>query len=100
MKGQSRGAKAEGGKSRGGPRQRGEGGQSRGGPRQRGEGGQSRGGQGRGGPRQRGAKAEGGQAVVGKHPDLMVGQPTSTVFPTNDRIFEISQFFAKNFEKV
>ncbi len=39
-------------------------------------------------------------AVVGKHPDLMVGQPTSTVFPTNDRIFEISQFFAKNFEKV
>jgi hypothetical protein len=32
-------------------------------------------------------------AVVGKHPDLMVGQPTSTVFPTNDRNFEISQFF-------
>ncbi len=39
-------------------------------------------------------------AVVGKHPDLMVGQPTSTVFPTNDRKFEISQFFPKNFEKV
>ncbi len=39
-------------------------------------------------------------SVVGKHPDLMVGQRTSTVFPTNDRIFEISQFLAKNFEKV
>ena len=39
-------------------------------------------------------------AVVGKHPDLMVGHPTSTVFPTKDRNFEISQFFAKNFEKV
>ena len=40
------------------------------------------------------------QPVVGKHPDLMVGYPTSTVFPTKDRNFEISQFFAKNFEKV
>jgi hypothetical protein len=40
------------------------------------------------------------RAVVGKHPDLMVGPPTSTVFPTNDRNFEISQFFAKNFEAV
>jgi hypothetical protein len=39
------------------------------------------------------------RTVVGKHPDLMVGQPTWTVFPTNDRNFEISQFFAKNFEK-
>ena len=38
--------------------------------------------------------------VVGKHPDLMVGHPTSTVFPTKDRNFEISQFFAKIFEKV
>ncbi len=28
--------------------------------------------------------------VVGKHPDLMVGQPTSTVFPTIGRNFEIS----------
>ncbi len=40
------------------------------------------------------------KAVVGKHPDLMVGQPTSTVFPTNDRIFEISQFCEKFFEKI
>jgi hypothetical protein len=39
-------------------------------------------------------------AVVGKHPDLLVGPPTATVFPTNHRNFEISQFFAKNFEKV
>jgi hypothetical protein len=37
---------------------------------------------------------------VGKHPDLLVGPPTSTVFPTNDRKFIISQFFAKNFETV
>jgi hypothetical protein len=37
---------------------------------------------------------------VGKHPDLMVGPPTSTVFPTNDRKFEISQFFRKKFEKI
>ncbi len=37
---------------------------------------------------------------VGKHPDLMVGLPTSTVFPTNDRKFEISQFFRKKFEKI
>ncbi len=40
------------------------------------------------------------KAVVGKHPDLMVGQPTLTVFPTNDRNFEISQFFEKIFEKI
>ncbi len=38
--------------------------------------------------------------VVGKHPDLLVGPPTSTVFPTNDRNFERSQFFEKNFEKI
>ena len=37
---------------------------------------------------------------VGKHPDLMVGPPTSTVFPTNDRNFERSQFFEKIFEKI
>jgi hypothetical protein len=42
---------------------------------------------------QDGRKRGGRKAVVGKHPDLMVG-------PTNDRNFEISQFFAKNFEKV
>ncbi len=29
------------------------------------------------------------ETVMGKHPDLMVGLPTSTVFPTNDRKFEI-----------
>jgi hypothetical protein len=40
------------------------------------------------------------EADVGKHPDLMVGLPTSTVFPTNDRKFEISQFFRKKFEKI
>ncbi len=40
------------------------------------------------------------QPEVGKHPDLMVGPPTSTVFPTNDRKFEISQFFRKKFEKI
>ncbi len=40
------------------------------------------------------------KTVVGKHPDLLVGPPTATVFPTNDQNFEISQFFAKNFEKV
>ncbi len=36
--------------------------------------------------------------VVGKHPDLLVGPPTSTVFPTNDRNFERSQFltFVRN----
>jgi hypothetical protein len=39
-------------------------------------------------------------SVVCKHPDLMVGPPTSTIIPTNDRNFEISQFLAKNFEKV
>jgi hypothetical protein len=40
------------------------------------------------------------RAVVGKHPDLLVGQPTSTEFPTNDRNFERSQFFEKIFEKI
>ncbi len=40
------------------------------------------------------------KAVMGKHPDLMVGPPTSTVFPTNDRNFERSQFFEKIFEKI
>jgi hypothetical protein len=40
------------------------------------------------------------QAVMGKHPDLMVGPPTPTVFPTNDRNFERSQFFDKIFEKI
>jgi hypothetical protein len=39
-------------------------------------------------------------SVMGKHPDLMVGPPTSTVFPTNDRNFERSQFFEKIFEKI
>ena len=47
-------------------------------------------------------KREGGgrELVLGKHPDLLVGPPTATVFLTNDRKFEISQFFAKNFETV
>jgi hypothetical protein len=36
------------------------------------------------------------KSEVGKHPDLMVGLPTSTVFPE----FEISQFFRKKFEKI
>ena len=40
------------------------------------------------------------QSVMGKHPDLMVGLPTSTVFPTNDRKFEISQFFRKKFKNI
>jgi hypothetical protein len=31
---------------------------------------------------------------------VMVGPPTATVFPTNDRKFEISQFFRKKFEKI
>ncbi len=38
------------------------------------------------------------EAVVGKHPDLLVGPPTSTVFLTNDRNFERSQF-SKKFSK-
>jgi hypothetical protein len=42
----------------------------------------------------------GRELVMGKHPDLMVGPPTATVFPTNDRKFEISQFFRKKFEKI
>jgi hypothetical protein len=40
------------------------------------------------------------EPVMGKHPDLMVGLPTSTVFPTNDRKFEISQFFRQKIEKI
>ncbi len=40
------------------------------------------------------------KAVMGKHPDLMVGPPTSTVFPTNDQNFERLQFFEKIFEKI
>ena len=47
-------------------------------------------------PRSRG---RGGRAVLGK-PDLLVGPPTATVFPTNDRNFERSQFFEKIFEKI
>ena len=39
-------------------------------------------------------------AGMGKHPDLMVGPPTPTIFPTIGRNYEISFFFAKNFEKV
>ena len=42
----------------------------------------------------------GSKSEVGKHPDLLVGPPTSTVFPTNDRNFERSQFFEKIFEKI
>ncbi len=37
---------------------------------------------------------------MGKHPDLMVGPPTPTIFLTIGRNYEISFFFAKNFEKV
>ncbi len=37
---------------------------------------------------------------VGKHPDLLVGPATATVFPTNDRKFKKSQFFTKIFEKI
>ncbi len=37
---------------------------------------------------------------MGKHPDLMVGPPTPTIFPTIGRNYEISFFFTKNFEKV
>jgi hypothetical protein len=40
------------------------------------------------------------KAEVGKHPDLMVGPPTATVFPTNDRKYKKSQFFEKIFEKI
>jgi hypothetical protein len=38
--------------------------------------------------------------VMGKHPDFMVAHPTSTIFRPLIEIFEISYFFAKNFEKV
>ncbi len=37
---------------------------------------------------------------MGKHPDLLVAHPTSTIFTTIGRNYEISFFFAKNFEKV
>ena len=47
-----------------------------------------------------GQEGRGRELVMGKHPDLMVGPPTATVFPTNDRKFEISQFFRKKFEKI
>jgi hypothetical protein len=47
----------------------------------------------RGGGDQRGSE-------VGKHPDFLVGPPTATVFPTNDRKYKKSQFFDKNFEKI
>ncbi len=39
-------------------------------------------------------------AEVGTHPDLWVGPPTATVFPTNDRKYKKSQFFEKFFEKI
>ncbi len=38
-------------------------------------------------------------AVMGKHPDLMVGPPTPTIFPTIGRNYEISFFFRKKFRK-
>ena len=37
---------------------------------------------------------------MGKHPDLLVAHPTSTIFTTIGRNYEISYFFAKNFENV
>jgi hypothetical protein len=37
---------------------------------------------------------------MGKHPDFMVAHPTPTIFRPLVEIFEISYFFAKNFEKV
>ncbi len=40
------------------------------------------------------------QAELGKHPDLLVGPPTATVFPTNDRKSKKPQFFEKIFEKI
>ena len=47
-----------------------------------------------------GQEGGGRELVLGKHTDLMVGPPTATVFPTNDRNFERSQFFEKFFEKI
>ena len=47
-----------------------------------------------------GFRAVGGTPVMGKHPDLMVAHPTSTIFTTIGRNYEISYFFAKNFENV
>jgi hypothetical protein len=32
----------------------------------------------------------GSATVLGKHPDLLVGPPTATVFPTNDRKYKRS----------
>jgi hypothetical protein len=43
---------------------------------------------------------QGWTAEVGKHPDLLVGPPTATVFRTNDRKYKKSQFFEKIFEKI
>jgi hypothetical protein len=40
------------------------------------------------------------ETEVGKHPDLLVGPPTATVFPTNDRKYKKLQFFEKIFEKI
>jgi hypothetical protein len=40
------------------------------------------------------------RTVMGKHPDFMVAHPTPTIFRPLVEIFEISYFFAKNFEKV
>jgi hypothetical protein len=37
-------------------------------------------------------------AVLGKHPDISVGPPTGTVFPTNDRKYK-NRNFSKNFSK-
>ncbi len=48
----------------------------------------------------RSQRVGGAAAVVGKHPDLLVGPPTSTVFPTNDQKLKKSQFFEKFFEKI
>ena len=41
----------------------------------------------------------GRELVLGKHPDLMVGPPTATVFPTNDRKFEIYHNFSQKISK-
>jgi hypothetical protein len=39
-------------------------------------------------------------AKMGKHTDFMVAHPTPTIFRPLVEIFEISYFFATNFEKV
>ena len=38
-------------------------------------------------------------SAMGKHPDLMVAHPTSTIFTTIGRNYEISFFFRKKFRK-